>query len=49
MSQRLHAFLLALTLSVGSVTATASEAKSWEQAASLYEGKDYKQAITHYE
>jgi batE, TRP domain containing protein len=49
MTQRLHAFLLALTLSVTSVTATASETKPWEQAASLYEGKDYKQAITRYE
>ena len=49
MTQRLHAFLLVLTLSVGSVTAAASEAKPWEQAASLYDGKDYKQAITRYE
>ena len=49
MSQRLHVLLLALTLSVGSVSASAAESKLWDQAASLYEGKDYKQAITRYE
>ena len=49
MSQRRYVLLLALTLSVGSASASAVESKLWDQAASLYEGKDYKQAITRYE